>query len=140
MKGQKQKELFIENLKKMPIVQVACKNTDIARATIYRWKKEDKEFEKKMEEAMLDGENFITDMSESQLISLIQSRNFPAVQLWLRSHHPRYGNKLEVSGNLKIEEEPLTVEQQALLEEALRLAGIKSNQESNKNGTDKPTS
>lgn len=124
MKDVKQKELFLEQLKKMPIIQIACKNSGISRATIYRWKKEDKEFAKNMNGAILEGETFITDVSESQLISMIKDKNFPAIQLWLRTHHPKYGNKIELLGNLKIENEPLTVEQQEIVRRALQLAGL----------------
>ncbi|MDP3696465.1 MAG: hypothetical protein Q8R55_00350 [Candidatus Taylorbacteria bacterium] len=122
MKNQKQKELFLEQLKKMPIVEIACKNAGIGRATIYRWKKESGEFAKKMEETILDGEALITDMSESQLVSLIRDRNFPAIQLWLRQHHPKYATKVELSGRIEHAQEPLTAEEEALVREALRLA------------------
>ena len=124
MKDIKQKELFLEQLKKMPIIQIACKNSGISRATVYRWKKEDKEFAKSMNEAIFEGETFVTDMSESQLISMIKDKNFPAIQLWLRTHHPKYGNKIELLGNLKIENEPLTVGQQEIVRRALQLAGL----------------
>ena len=77
-----------------------------------------------MNEAILVGESFVIDMSESQLISLIKDRNFPAIQLYLRTHHPKYSNKIEIAGQLKIEEEPLTPEQQEIVRRALQLAGL----------------
>lgn len=63
-------------------------------------------------------------MTESQLISLIRNGNYQAAQLWLRHHHPKYSTKIELTGNLKVEDEPLSPEQQESLEKALKLAGL----------------
>lgn len=131
MKPDKIKNLILEQLGKIPIVQIACEKAGVSRATYYRWRKDDKEFERSADEAIIEGEALISDMSEHQVISLIRDRNFQAIQLWLKHHHPKYGNKVEVTGNLKLEEEPLTQEQQALVEQALELAGLKINQEDN---------
>jgi hypothetical protein len=68
----------------------------------------------------------ITDMSEAQLITLIRDKNFQAVQLWLKSHHPKYGNRLEVTGNFQQAQDKLTPEQETTVREALRLAGALS--------------
>ena len=96
----------------------------LSRASLYRWKQKNKKFAKEVEEAILEGEMLITDMSEAQLITLIRDKNFPAIQLWLKHHHPKYTNKIEITGNLNIKEEPLTPEQQQLVEKSLALAGI----------------
>lgn len=120
----REKDKILEQLKKMPIIQIACERSAVSRATYYRWRMEDKEFAKAADKAMAEGEAFITDMSESQLISLIRDRNFQALQLWLRHHHPKYSNKVEVTGNLNVREEPLTPEQEKLVGRALELAGL----------------
>ena len=122
-----QRELLLEQLRKTPVVQFACEKSGVSRATFYRWRTEDKEFKKSAEEAILEGEALITDMTESQLISLIKDRNFHAIQLWLRHHHPKYNNKVEITGNFKLEEEPLTPAQEELVREALKLAGLEGN-------------
>lgn len=124
MKNEKQKEMVLEQLKKYPIVQVACEKTGVSRATYYRWKTEDKLFKDATEKALADGEALITDMGESQLITLIRNQNFPAIQLWLKHHHPKYSNKVELSGRLTVESEPLTPAQEALIARALEFAGI----------------
>lgn len=124
MKQDKNKEIVIEQLKKTPIIQIACEKAGISRATYYRWREENAQFKKAADEAIATGEALITDMTESQLVSLIRDRNFPAIQLWLKHHHPKYTNKVEVTGNLKLEEEPLTSEQEALITQALKLAGV----------------
>jgi predicted DNA-binding transcriptional regulator AlpA len=133
MKTEKEKQLLIEQLKKTPIVQIACERVGVGRATYYRWRKEDEEFKKTTDEAIIEGETLITDMSESQLISLIRDKNFPAIQLWLRSHHPKYTSKVEVTGNLNVKEEPLTLEQEELVEKALQLAGLLKNKQTQQN-------
>lgn len=128
MKRDKLKDSIVENLKKMPVVEIACQKTVISRATYYRWRK-DPEFAKAADAAIAEGEALITDMSESQLISLIRDRNFQALQLWLRHHHPKYSNKVEITGHLNVKEEPLTPEQEELVRKAFELAGIKDPQE-----------
>jgi len=123
MKRDKLKDALIEQLKEMPILQFACKKVGVSRASYYRWR-QDQEFAKAADAAIAEGEALITDMSESQLISLIRDKNFQALQLWLRHHHPKYGNKVEVTGNLNVKEEPLTPEQEELVKKALGLAGL----------------
>ena len=129
MKRDEGKNKIIEQLRKMPIVQIACERAGIGRTTYYRWREEDADFRKAADEAAEEGEALITDMSESQLISLIRDKHFQAVQLWLRHHHPKYTNKVEVSGGLTIENEPLTPEQEALIQEALKLAALPNEQQ-----------
>ncbi len=129
MKQDKLKNSLIEQLKEMPIVQFACKKAGISRATYYRWRNKAPEFAKAADAAIAEGEALVTDLSESQLISLIRDRNFQALQLWLRHHHPKYTNKVEVTGHLNVKEEPLTPEQEELVEKALRLAGLLENKQ-----------
>lgn len=141
MKKDKIRDSIIVALKEMPIVQVACKKVGVGRTTYYRWR-ESKKFAREADAAIAEGEAFITDMSESQLISLIRDRNFQALQLWLRHHHPKYGDKIEVTGHLNVKEEPLTPDQEELVEKALGLAGLletKQNQQNHEEDISKPT-
>ncbi len=131
MKKDKIRDSIIVALKEMPIVQVACKKVGVGRTTYYRWR-ENKKFAKEADAAIAEGEAFITDMSESQLISLIRDRNFQALQLWLKSHSPKYGNKVEISGRLIHSDEELTPEQMSLVKTALRLASFDKNHEEKK--------
>lgn len=141
MKRDKLKNSLIEQLKEMPILQFAFKKVGVSRASYYRWRK-DPEFSKETDAAIAEGEALITDLSESQLISLIRDRNFPALQLWLKAHHPKYSNKVELTGNLNIKDEPLTPEQEELVEKALGLAGLletKQVQQNHEGDTSKST-
>lgn len=115
------KEKMLEALHKMPIVQVACQQAGIGRTTYYRWRQEDKDFGKAADEAMSAGELLINDLSESQLIALIRDRHHPSIVTWLKAHHPKYTARLEVSGQLSVED-VLDPEQEALRLEAIRLA------------------
>jgi len=142
MKKNKTKELILEQLRKVPLVQIACEKIGIARASFYRWKWQDKEFTKAVDEAILEGEMLINDLSETQLINLIRNQNFPSIQLWLRTHHKKYSPKVEVTGNLNIKEEPLTPEQEELVEKALGLAGLletEQTQQNHEENTSEPT-
>lgn len=143
----KRKELLLEQLRKIPIVQIAVERAGVGRTTYYRWREEDKEFAKASDEALLEGEALITDMTESQLISLIKDRNFPSINLWLRVHHPKYAAKVEVTAQINQSGEQLTPEQEAVIREALRLASCseqlesdsKSNEQEKTGKTDKDT-
>jgi hypothetical protein len=115
----KEKESVLANLRKMPIVQIACQGAGVARATYYRWLNEDKEFKKAAHKAMKDGEMFINDLSESQVVSLIKDRNLPAITLWLKNHHPKYADKLKVEASISQVDEKLTPEQEEIVRRAL---------------------
>lgn len=123
------KVAFLEQLKKTPIVQVACEKTTLSRATYYRFRKEDEEFKKLADEALLEGSLLVNDLAESQLIGAIKDRNLVAINLWLKNHHPQYATKVELQGKVVVENSPLTTEQQELIKKALSLVGITPNPE-----------
>jgi len=118
------KELLIEQLKKTPIVQIACEKTGIGRATYYRWRKEDEEFTKAADEAITEGNELVNDMAESQLMAAIRDGNLGGIIFWLKHHHPRYATRVEVTAKLKHDDETLTPEQEALVTKALKLAAL----------------
>lgn len=122
MKKPKHSKLFLEELKKVPIIQVACEKTGVSRNTVYRWKREDKKFAKALEDALSDGISYVNDMSESQLLSLIKEKNFPAVRFWLNKRHPAYKDKVEVVNKHEISE--LTDSQKETIKQALELSNI----------------
>lgn len=124
MKENKAKKLILEQLRKMPVISVACERTGVSRASLYRWKAKSKEFAEQVEKAIAEGEAMITDLSEAQLIALIRDKNFQSLHLWLKHHHPKYANKLEVTGNLNIKKEPLSKEQEEMLQKAAELQGL----------------
>lgn len=100
---------------------MSCEKVGVGRATYYRWRK-NQAFAKEADAAISEGEMLITDLSELQLINLIRDKNFPAIQLWLKAHNGKYGNKVEINGHLTYSDEELTPEQTAVVKEAFRLA------------------
>ncbi len=122
MKKNKFQDQFLDELRKVPIVQVACEKTGLSRNSVYRWRKDDKEFLKKMDNALSEGVALVNDMSESQLLTLIKEKNYPAISFWLRHRNDNYKNKLEIT--TKDDNEELTPSQAKIVKQALKLAKI----------------
>ncbi len=120
----REQAILLEQLRKMPIVQIACEKAGVSRATYYRWKKEDEKFAEAADEALQDGVTLVSDMAESQLLSQIRDNNLGAIMYWLKHRNPNYNNKLEVTARLKNVDDELTPEQEAAITEALKLASF----------------
>ncbi|MFZ2193552.1 MAG: phBC6A51 family helix-turn-helix protein [Candidatus Moraniibacteriota bacterium] len=116
------KKAVLEQLAKLPIVQVAVQKAGVSRATYYRWRIADKQFAEDADEAIEEGVQMINDLSESQLISAIKNNNFSAVRFWLQNRHRAYANKVEVFDRDKSDNQELTDEQKKIVEKALQLA------------------
>lgn len=127
-KNEQLKNKLLEQLKRVPIVEAACQKADISRQTFYRWKFEDPEFAKEIEKAIDDGRMLVNDLSESQVISMIRDKNWPAISFWLKHHHPSYKTRIQIEGSLQMPQEELTPEQEELVKEALRLASLSAKQ------------
>lgn len=127
IKQKKQKELFIEALKKTPIIQIVAEKLEIGRNSYYRWKRQDKHFSKACDEAIEEGCALINELAESKLISAMKNDNLTAVMYWLNHRHNAYKNKLEVSGGLEIKQDKLTKEQEENIMRALNLASLALN-------------
>lgn len=125
MKKNRIKNEFLEQLRKIPIVQVACEKVSISRNSVYRWRNEDPEFCKDMDQALIEGEELINDMSESQLVSMIRDKNWQAISFWLRKRSPKFRDRLEVN-TAPLPQEELSPEQEAVVKEALRLASTQT--------------
>lgn len=122
-KSDKTKEAFLEQLRKTPILQIACEKIGIHRMSIYRWKQEDLEFAKGVDEAMLEGRLLVNDLAESQLIGAIKDRNLGAIIAWLKHNHPTYKTRVEIEGTVTTIQE-LSPEQKELVKKALELANL----------------
>lgn len=117
---QKQKALLLDQLRIVPIVEIACKKVGISRATFYRWCAEDDAFRIDADNAKVDGIENINDMSEAQLLSLIREKKYAAIQLWLRNHHHRFMSEDKRDFIRKVQkQEELNAYQKELLSEAL---------------------
>lgn len=89
MKKEKQQK-FLDELLKVPIVQIACERCGISRQTAYRWRGEDPDFYALWDKALEDGETLINDMAESQLLQLIKDKHFGATRYWLDRRHKKF--------------------------------------------------
>jgi len=120
MKKDKKKDEFLNNLRKIPIVQSACEKTGLSRNTIYRWKKTDEKFKAEMDLAMSEGEELINDLTEHQLLGLIKASNWHAISFWLRSRNPKFKDKVELNATINNQNEKLTAHEEKLIEEAIK--------------------
>lgn len=136
-KIQKQKELLLEQLKKTPIILLACEKLNVARSTFYRWRKQDSEFSEKVDEAILTGNQLVNDMAESQLIKSIKDGNMTGIIFWLKHHHKDYETRVKVSGQLK-NGDKLTPEQEQEIMAALKLAKLDNPKIDSSKGDKKP--
>lgn len=125
-KNDQLKELLLEQLKKVPIVEAACQKISITRMTFYRWKGDDLEFAKRIDESLFEGSLLVNDLAESQLISAVKDRNLSAIMYWLKHHHKDYKTRIELEGTINTIQE-LTPEQQALVKRALELSSLTFN-------------
>ena len=119
-----EKELILEQLKKTPIVQLACEKIGIARATYYRWKNADGKFSILAQEAILEGSRLINDIAESQLLSAIRDGNMTGIIFWLKHHHPAYETRVEIRQAANQANENLTSKQKEVIRKALEATVI----------------
>lgn len=124
MKSVDEKQLLLDQLKKTPIIQIACEKTGVSRASYYRWCKENPEFKKQSEESITQGNLLINDLAESQLLSAIKDKNMTAIIFWLKNHHPDYTTKIQINPSRQDLSEILTEEDEEVLKKALSFAGL----------------
>lgn len=86
----KQKKILLEQIKKIPIIQLACERTGISRSTFYRWCDDDEKFANEYKDALVNGKQLINDLAESKLISNIHNNNMQAITFWLKHKHSDY--------------------------------------------------
>lgn len=115
-----EKALLIEQLKKTPIISVACDKTGVWRTSYYRWREEDKDFAIKADKSLSEGILLMNDMAESQLLSAIKDGNMTAIIYWLKHRHSAYSTKIEIEGNINTNYE-LSDSQKELLNKAINL-------------------
>jgi len=90
MKKGRLQHKFLNGLKKTSNISAVCKQLDLSRNTIYQWRNKDPSFASLMDEALSEGEDFINDMCESKLLTLIKEGKFPAIKYRLEHCHPKY--------------------------------------------------
>jgi len=95
--------VFLEALRAMPVVRLACEHAGISRKTAYQWREQNAEFREQWNDAIEDG----IDMVEAQVHARARQTDTRAAIFLLKSHRRElYGDKVDVdvSGSLSIEE------------------------------------
>lgn len=87
---EKQKKALVTELKKTPIVQIACDRVDVGRSTYYDWRAKDRVFARAADRAIEAGRFRVNDIAETHLMKLIQDYNVTAIIFWLKHNHPKY--------------------------------------------------
>ena len=128
---QKDKLMILENLKRIPIIEVACSKSGVSRASFYRWKTQDSQFAKSVEDAQAEGNALVGDMAISKIIKGINDDNLVASMYWLNHMDPRFSNKVEITTGAK-PQEALTPDQEEAVNKALALTGLSEKEQENK--------
>jgi len=96
-------DTFIEALRIVPVVRLACERAGISRKTAYQWRERDEEFRQRWEEALADG----IDVLEAQAHARARNGSDRLLEFLLKNLRRRvYGDKVgvDVSGSLTVEE------------------------------------
>lgn len=102
---------LIEQLRQVPIVQVACSRVGVPRANYYRWRKEDAQFQTDCDGALKDGIGLINDLAESKVMAGINEGKPVFVMAWLNNRHPAYSRQRSLSVYEATEEYRLALEE-----------------------------
>lgn len=90
MKSERHRQKIIEELRKTPIVEIACKNAGVGRTTFYDWIKRNQRFRAQVEEAMLVSRESVNDLAEARMIGKIKEGSFKETRFWLEHNSPIY--------------------------------------------------
>jgi hypothetical protein len=80
MKKHKYAKMFLTELETMPNISVACKRVGLSRQTVYRWCREDNNFEEKLNDALTLGVESMVDLAESKLLANVSGGNQRAIE------------------------------------------------------------
>lgn len=84
------RQRVLKELAETPIVTMACKKAGLPRATFYRWRSEDEDFEIESDIALAQGRERINDLAESRLIRGVDQGELPFLRYWLSHNHHSY--------------------------------------------------
>lgn len=90
MKKSKTEKEILDILRRVPNVTLACKKVGITTQSYYRWRKEDKLFLEKSEEALKIGRETMCDIAEGTMFNLAQNGDFRASKYILDNNRKEY--------------------------------------------------
>ena len=104
MKRHKLQHKFLEELEKIPNITYACGKVGLSRQTIYRWRKEDKNFDNSFNKAILLGIDSMGDLAHSKLIENVKKGNQRAIEFSIKKYKSSYTDLENVKPDKKIDE------------------------------------
>lgn len=84
------KKQFLRELEKTGNVYFSCQKTGISRATVYRWKDNDRDFRARLRKSLRCGRDNMNDIAEHVLGLKIKEKDTNAIKYWLSHNHPNY--------------------------------------------------
>ena len=142
MKKKRVRDKFLEELRRVPIISVACQNCGVSRNTVYRWRNEDPIFLKSMDTALVEGESSVHDLAESKLVGLINKSNLQAIRFWLTSRNSKYKTPSRMAIRADVIEEEIERREQEKNDQTIKALGLtdKDFEEENRIATSKKIS
>ncbi len=131
LETESQKKALIAQLRKTPIVQLACERVAVGRSTYYKWRAEDKIFGRAADQAKESGKFLVNDIAESRLLNLIQNDNLTAIIFWLKHNHPSYTILGRMIDEYDVVRDRLSVEEKAIIAESMAKMLARKNSGSN---------
>ena len=128
----KLKQVLLEQMKRTPTIEQSCQKVGVSRMTVYRWAKTSRRFAQEVENALHQGREFVSDVAETQMFSLISQGKSDMIKYFLSHNNPRYRDKLELSGMVATKDEPLTTTQKTLIRKALQLSSLRNHHVQNR--------
>lgn len=101
-------ERLLDELRETPIVSAACARSMVAKATYYRWRRDDEVFASAADVAIQAGVASVNDMAVESVVDLIREGNWPALRFWLTTRHPDFKPRVDLATRkweLQLEEE-----------------------------------
>jgi hypothetical protein len=112
---EKQKKAMVVQLRKTPIVQLACERTDVGRSTYYKWRVNDSTFARAADRALEAGRFFINDLAKSKLLQLIKDGNLTAIIFWLKHNDPKFATVNRIIHEYETATTKLSVEEESII-------------------------
>lgn len=88
------KEKLLKEIEKSGNVSLSCLKVGVDKATFYRWRKDDKQFSKKANEAIKRGRESNCDLAEHALMLKVKDKDLGAIKYQLSNNSPRYKPKI----------------------------------------------
>lgn len=124
MKKKRVRDKFLEELRRVPIISLACQNCGVSRNTVYRWRNEDPIFLKSMDSALIEGEGSVHDLAESKLVGLINKSNLQAIRFWLTSRNSKYKTPSRMAVRAEVIEEEIQMREQERNDQIIKALGL----------------